>query len=206
MTSTPPPPEAPAPHDAPATVQELSPAECAAQLKQRFPALFSGTPKPLKLRIQADIQARAPGVFSKQALSAFLRRHTGSTAYLISLSKHTQRFDLDGEPAGELSQEHRQLATEELTRRRAAHDTRRELEAQQRRNRAGLLRDFQTTTLTVPNFCALKGVAVEELDGLLALARTEAEEWARQAPPQRRDPRAQPGHRPDRPRPPRDRR
>ncbi|RZU01118.1 ProQ/FINO family protein [Rivibacter subsaxonicus] len=212
MTSTPPPPtEAPAP-DVPAAARELSPADCAAQLKQRFPALFSGTPKPLKLRIQADIQERAPGVFSKQALSAFLRRHTGSTAYLIALSKNTQRFDLDGAPAGELSAEHRQLAAEELTRRRAVHESRRELEEQQRRNRAGLLRDFQTTTLTPANFCALKGVAVEELDGLLAIARAEAEEWARQAPPQRRDAREHQdrrspgGQRPDRPRPPRERR
>jgi hypothetical protein len=44
------------------------------------------------------------------------------------------------------------------------------------------LHDFQTTTLTKANFCALKGVPVEELDGLLDIARAEAEERARQAP------------------------
>ena len=47
----------------------MSPAACAQQLAERFPALFAGKPKPLKLRIQADIQERAPGVFTKQALS-----------------------------------------------------------------------------------------------------------------------------------------
>jgi len=148
-----------------------------------FPALFAGAAKPLKLRIQVDIQERAPGVFTKQALSAFFRRYTGSTSYLIAVSKATHRYDLDGQPAGELSAEHRQIALDELARRRANNESRRELEEQQRRNRAGLLRDFQTTTLTRANFCVLKGVADEELDGLLEIARGEAEERARQPPP-----------------------
>jgi len=185
-------------------VATLSPAECAQQLKQRFPALFAGAVKPLKLRIQVDIQERAPGVFSKQALSAFFRRHTGSTSYLIAVSKAPHRVDLDGQPAGEVSAEHRQIALDELSRRRANNDSSRELEEQQRRNRAGLLRDFETTTLTRPNFCALKGVAVEELDGLLAIARTEAEERARHQPPAFERPRrAGPPHGGQRPRPPR---
>ena len=174
MTSTTPPPS-PAP-------AELTPAACAQQLKALFPALFAGAVKPLKLRIQVDIQERAPGVFTKQALSAFFRRHTGSTAYLIAISKAPHRIDLDGQPAGEVSAEHRQIAFDELARRRASHESRRELEEQQRRNRAGLLRDFQTTTLTRANFCVLKGVADEELDGLLEIARGEAEERARQQP------------------------
>lgn len=203
MTSTPllsaePPEPQPSPELVPATPPEPEPAAAASlepalaapapsasaeQLKTLFPALFGGAPKPLKLRIQADIQERVPKLFSKTVLSAFLRRHTGSTAYLIAISKHTQRFDLDGQPAGELSAEHRQLAAEELARRRLVHDERRQLEQQQRRNRAGLLHDFQGTTLTSANFCALKGVAPEELDGLLERARAEAEEDARRPPP-----------------------
>jgi hypothetical protein len=157
-----------------------APRDAAAELKQRFPALFVGAPKPLKLRIQVDIQERAPGVFTKQALSAFFRRYTGSTSYLIAVTKAPHRYDLDGQPAGEVSAEHRQIAQDELTRRRANHEARRELEEQQRRNRAGLLRDFETTTLTRANFCVLKGVAPEELDGLLEIARAEAAERAQQ--------------------------
>ena len=179
MSSTPAPDPAPT---APAAAAEMSPAACAGELKRRFPALFAGAMKPLKLRIQVDIQERAPGVFTKQVLSAFFRRHTGSTSYLIAVSKATHRIDLDGQPAGELSAEHRQIALDELARRRANGESRRELEEQQRRNRAGLLRDFQTTTLTRANFCVLKGVADEELDGLLEIARGEAEERARQQP------------------------
>lgn len=175
--------------------QPLNPADCALQLKRRFPALFTGTPKPLKLRIQVDIQERAPGVFSKQALSAFFRRYTGSTTYLIAVSRAKQRFDLDGQPNGELTDEHRQVALDELARRRANNESRAALEEQQRRNRATLLHDFQVTTLTPANFCALKGIAVEELDGFLATARREFEERAQQAPAF--DPRRPPG----RPRP-----
>ncbi len=178
----------------------MSPAACAERLKTLFPALFAGPAKPIKLRIQADIQARAPGEFTKAVLSGFLRRHTGSTGYLIALTRATQRLDLDGQPAGEISEEHRQAANEELARRRAIHEQRRQAErqaeranAQQqrqqeqaeeqaRRERYQLMRAFDSTTLTRENFCALKGLAPEALDALLAQARKEAAEWAQRAP------------------------
>ncbi len=195
-------------------------------LRRHFPALFSGPAKPFKLRIQQDIQARAPGVFSKATLSAFFRRHTGSTGYLIGLSKATHRFDLDGQPAGELSDEHKQLAVAELTRRRQLtrdrdqqaqlqqRDQQREAQrvemAQQaeamqaRQARAALLRDFQRTTLTLANFCALKGLSPELLNPQLEQAKQEAAEApampARQ-PDDRRGPRRddRPGQRGDGP-------
>ena len=183
-TETAPPAEPSATSEAPAppvvaaagTRPELSAAECVQRLKQLSPALFGGTPKPLKLRIQLDIQERAPGVFTKATLSAFFRRHTGSTAYLLAVAKGTQRFDLDGQPSGEIADEHRKVAGDELARRRANQESRRQLEEQQRHNRAGLLHDFERTTLTRANFCVLKGVADEELDGLLVIAREEAQQ------------------------------
>jgi ProP effector len=101
-----------------AAAAAMSPAACAAQLKQLFPALFTGVAKPLKLRIQADIQTRVPGLFTKQLLSVVLRRYTGSHSYLVVLTQATHRFDLDGAPAGELSAEHKQAAMDELTLRR----------------------------------------------------------------------------------------
>lgn len=194
---------------APATAADAakateSAAATGARLAELFPALFKGPAKPFKLRIQVDIQERAPGVFSKQALSAYFRRQTGTTSYLMAVSKGKQRFDLDGQPAGELSDEHRQLATDELTRRRAnvnakreAEGAKRELEEQQRRNRAALLRDFETTKLTTANFCALKGLPVEALDGLLALAREDAKQDAlrpRRPEPARGEPRGNGRH------------
>ncbi|WP_290765794.1 ProQ/FINO family protein [Aquabacterium sp.] len=191
----------PAAADAPAAAPraEVSTAATGARLAELFPALFGGAPKPLKLRIQVDIQERAPGEFSKQALSAFFRRLTGATSYLVAVSRGKQRFDLDGQPAGELSEEHRQLAADELTRRRAnqqarraQEDAQREQEEAGRRQRFGLLRDFETTKLTTANFCALKGIAPEQLDGLLEQARKEAQEDA--ARPQRPQHRPEHGH------------
>ena len=182
---------------------ELSPAICAARLAELFPAVFSpGVPKPLKLRIQADVQQRAPGIFTRKALSGFLHRHTTSTAYLKALLNSPQRIDLDGAAAGEVATEHREAAAAELQRRRTLHDARRaaereaqraaEREAQQaeraahvaaqraraaqdeqRRERQALLRAYETSTLSRSNFCALKGVSEAQLDALLAQARQE---------------------------------
>jgi ProP effector len=100
---------------------ELSPAQCAARLAEMFPALFGtqGPPKPIKLRIQADIQQRVPGLFTRKALSIVLHRHTTSTPYLKALVAAPSRFDLDGQPAGEIAEEHRHAAREEVERRRA---------------------------------------------------------------------------------------
>ena len=172
--------------------------DATAELKALFPALFTGKPKPVKLRIQADIQERAPGRFTKAQLSAFLRRHTGGTGYLIALTQAKTRFDLDGQPAGEITEEHLKAAQEELARRRGlkqereqVEQERHQLEAQQRRNRAQLLWDFERTTLTEANFCVLKGVVPEELPGLLEIARKERAEAppreARRDGPPRRD-------------------
>ncbi|XVJ70235.1 MAG: prop effector ProQ [Rhizobacter sp.] len=182
-----------------AKVLAMSPAQCGDRLRALFPALFSGAVKPLKLRIQVDIQARAPGVFSKQVLSAFFRRHTGSTSYLIAVSKAPHRVDLDGQPAGEVNGEHKQAALEELARRRANNDARRQQEEQARLKRASLLRSFQNTTLTRANFCALNGLPEEALDAVLAQAEQEAKEAAMRPGPQHRGPR--PPERSARPRP-----
>jgi sRNA-binding protein len=171
-------------------VPELSPAACAARLAELFPALFAtNPPQPLKLRIQADIQLRAPGIFTKKSLSVFLHRHTTHTAYLRAVANAPQRVDLDGQPAGEIADEHRQAAVAELERRRAMHDARRHAERnaqraandearraraaeeEQRREASGLLRTFETTTLTRANFCALKGLTEAQLDTVLAQAR-----------------------------------
>ena len=205
-----PPAEAVAAIAAPA-IPELGPAACAARLTELFPALFAAAPpKPIKLRIQADIQTRAPGIFTKKSLSIFLHRHTTSTSYLKGLVANTTRFDLDGQPAGELAEEHRNAAGVELERRRALFEAKRaaEREAQReqyrqaaaaerqqrdaefeaRRERAAFLRAFETSTLTRANFCALKGIADAELDARLELARKER---AERPPPPTMPPQAQ---------------
>lgn len=114
-------PAAPAAAVAPALRHEPSVADTARMLAMHFPALFgAGVIKPIKLRIQADIHQRAPGVFTKKALSIFLQRHTTGTAYLRALvAEGATRINLDGQPVGEIAAEHRDAAGVELERRRA---------------------------------------------------------------------------------------
>lgn len=124
---------APAGPTAPA-IPDMPPAQTAARLAELFPALFTpGQAKPLKLRIQADIQQRAPGLFNRKSLSVFLHRHTTSNGYLKALANAPARVDLDGQPAGEVSDEHRQAAVAELERRRGLHEARRAAEREAQR-------------------------------------------------------------------------
>jgi sRNA-binding protein len=106
---------------------EPSLADSARLLAEHFPALFgAGVVKPVKLRIQADIQQRAPSVFTKKALSLFLHRHTTGSAYLRALLSAETRFDLDGQPAGEIAPEHKEAARVEVERRRAIVEAKKE--------------------------------------------------------------------------------
>jgi rSAM/selenodomain-associated transferase 1 len=201
LAPAPAPAAAPAP--APTSPADLSPAACAARLAELFPALFgAGRALPIKLRIQNDIQQRAPGVFTRRSLSPFLHRYTTSTAYLKALLNLPHRFDLDGAPAGDIDDVHRQAAATELERRRglfeakraaeraAANEARRAAETaarqqlavedQARRERAALLRAFESSTLTRANFCALKGIPEAELDGRLHQAWLEREQRAQE--------------------------
>ncbi|HEY0818174.1 MAG TPA: ProQ/FINO family protein [Rhizobacter sp.] len=118
---------------------EPSVADTGRLLATHFPALFgAGVIKPIKLRIQADIDQRAPGVFTKKALSFFLQRHTTRTAYLRALvAEGATRVDLDGHPAGEISAEHRDAARVELERRRALVEARKRAEREAARASRG---------------------------------------------------------------------
>ena len=153
-----------APLEAAAAAPEVSPATTGARLAELFPALFSaaapgapGPAKPIKLRIHADIQARAPGLFSKRVLGIFFSRFTTTTAYLKALVNAPQRLDLDGEPAGDISEEHRQLARDELARRQALAAERRAALRPPRRERPPAL-DGDTGQGS-PNFTQSDGPA-----------------------------------------------
>jgi ProP effector len=184
--------------------------EAAAALKQLFPALFGGPPKPIMLKVQQAIEARAPGRFTKKALSLFLARWTGGTGYLIGLTKSEHRFDLDGQPAGEISAEHREAAQKLLKERRERVKAREQEMEAARRWRLDLLRDFEQSKLSRTNFCALKNVPEAQLDALLAQAREERSALPPPAPrrdgrgpqrPEHRQGQRPAGSRPPRPKP-----
>ena len=68
---------------------------------------------PLAIGIDKQVFAQLPEV-SKKALRLAMRSHTISTRYLKEMEKGTVRLNLDGTPAGEVTDENRQHAAEQL--------------------------------------------------------------------------------------------
>jgi ProP effector len=68
---------------------------------------------PLAVGIHKVVKERLPDL-DPQQLRLALRTHTGSTRYLKALSQSKFRFDLDGMPLGEVTEEQRRQATDQL--------------------------------------------------------------------------------------------
>jgi ProP effector len=89
-------------------------------LAARYPAFRDVLPLTIGIDKQLLQQAEALGV-SKKQLRLALALHTRSTRYLKVLTKATRRFDLNGQEAEVLSEEHRQYAAEMLHERQKHH-------------------------------------------------------------------------------------
>lgn len=94
-------------------------------LAEQFPACFSlkGEAKPLKIGIFDDLSQRLaeePRI-SKTRLRSALRHYTSSWRYLRSMKPGKQRVDLDGNPCGELEQQHADHAKKALEESLAKH-------------------------------------------------------------------------------------
>lgn len=89
--------------------------------------------KPLALGIHKVLLERQPEL-GKDNIRNALRGHTASTRYLKALSQAEQRFDLDGQAAGEVTEEQRAQAFGEVKERiRKANERRKEEEAAKQR-------------------------------------------------------------------------
>lgn len=69
--------------------------------------------QPLAIGIHKALRQRMPEVADTQ-LRLALRRHVTSTKYLKAVANGTQRYDLDGQPAGEIAPAHREDALASL--------------------------------------------------------------------------------------------
>lgn len=110
-------------------------------LRQRFPAF--GQCMPLAIGIDKMLLAEMPEI-SRKILRVALNMHTNSSRYLKATATATARFDLAGNAAGEVSEEHRNRAAEMLKERfkkereqrnavRIADETKRKAEEAQRK-------------------------------------------------------------------------
>lgn len=80
-------------------------------LQARFDVFRNNS--PLAIGIDKQVLAQLPEL-EKKALRLAMRSHTISTRYLKEMEKATQRLNLDGTPAGEVTDENRQHAAELL--------------------------------------------------------------------------------------------
>lgn len=105
----------PAPDVSPATSQAGTPVPSARamlkQLQERFVAFRDCL--PLAIGIDKQVLAAQPDL-DRKTLRVALRMHVGSLRYLKAMQQATQRFDLDGKPVAEVSEEHRTHAAETL--------------------------------------------------------------------------------------------
>lgn len=81
------------------------------RLQQEFPVI--GEHKPLAIGIDKQLLQKQPDINRKQMRIA-LGIHTHSIRYLKSLQAGKERFNLDGSPAGEVSEEQRSVAAKDL--------------------------------------------------------------------------------------------
>ena len=96
-------------------------------LQERFEVFRNFS--PLAIGIDKQVFEKLPEL-SKKSLRLAMRSHTISTRYLKEMEKGTVRLNLDGTPAGEVTDENRQHASEQLKERfKKQAEQRREAEA-----------------------------------------------------------------------------
>ena len=111
--------------------------EIIAYIAECFPKCFTleGEAKPLKIGIFQDLAERLneDEKVSKTQLRAALRQYTSSWRYLHGVKPGAVRVDLDGNPAGELEEEHVEHAKTALAESKAKVQARRKEQAQKAR-------------------------------------------------------------------------
>ncbi|MGL4192877.1 MAG: RNA chaperone ProQ [Shewanella sp.] len=114
--------------------------EVIAYIAECFPNCFTleGEAKPLKIGIFQDLADRLneDTKVSKTQLRAALRQYTSSWRYLHGVKPGATRVDLDGNPCGELEEQHVEHAQTALAESKARVDARRKEQAKKVREEA----------------------------------------------------------------------
>ena len=124
--------------------------EVIAYIAERFPKCFilEGEAKPLKIGIFQDLAERLSddSKVSKTQLRAGLRQYTSSWRYLHGVKPGASRVDLDGNPCGELEEEHVEHAKATLEESKAKVAARRKEQAKKAREEAKAKKPARATT------------------------------------------------------------
>ena len=154
--------------------------EVIAFLAERFPQCFSaeGEARPLKIGIFQDLVERVEGEMnlSKTQLRSALRLYTSSWRYLYGVKPGATRVDLDGNPCGELDEQH----VSSLKKRK--HASRRNVRNSRRKNAKLPLRQAKKKTLRAVSVNrVLRHVVKRRLRVLLALKNRRLKHHAHHA-------------------------
>lgn len=129
--------------------------EVIAFLAERFPLCFTteGETRPLKIGIFQDLVERVPESdnVSKTQLRSALRLYTSSWRYLYGVKLGAQRVDLDGNPCGELEQQHVDHARTQLEEAKARVQAQRAEQQAKKREAAGESADAARTLVLLRN-------------------------------------------------------
>lgn len=113
---------------------EHNPRQLLKELQESFPVFRDC--QPLAIGIDKQLLTRVPGLHRK-TLRIALAMHTHSLRYLKTMAGATGRFDLDGQPTGEVTDAHRghaaELVKERLRKQAEERKLQREAEEQARR-------------------------------------------------------------------------
>ena len=124
--------------------------EVIAYIAERFPKCFilEGEAKPLKIGIFQDLAERLSddSKVSKTQLRAGLRQYTSSWRYLHGVKPGASRVDLDGNPCGELEEEHVEHAKASLEESKAKVAARRKEQAKKASEEAKAKKPARATT------------------------------------------------------------
>lgn len=83
-------------------------------------AAFAEPPRPLALRIDKEIHAALGKRYGRRIIGKVLAWHTGRKVYVAAVAAGGPRFNLAGEPVGEVTEAQRDNAAARLAQRREA--------------------------------------------------------------------------------------
>ena len=113
--------------------------EKAKLLEETWPAVFNfDKPKPLKIGIFEDMCAHIP----KEEIKTFknaIKAYCGIATYLWALTKHTHRYDLEGNPFIEITDDERAFAQKQIEINQAAC----KLKAQRKKENIKIMKEQQ---------------------------------------------------------------
>lgn len=106
------------PDPAPSLKPAVNARQLLKELHETFPVFRDCL--PLAIGIDKLLLSRLPGL-DRKPLRIALGIHTHSLRYLKTIERATERLDLDGQPAGEITATHRSHASEVLKERHKKH-------------------------------------------------------------------------------------